>query len=114
MMQEEPTYTIGQLAARLRITPRTIRYYVAEGLLPPPDTRGRYARYGVSHLCRLQLIAHLKEAYLPLAEIKARLAPLTDAAVQELLAAIGTTSSSHFHTSTAPEHQSARIPTTQP
>src|SRR5438045_3652795 len=33
--------TIAELAARAGVTPRTIRYYVAEGLLPPPGGRGQ-------------------------------------------------------------------------
>lgn len=74
---DEQTYTIGELAEAAGVTPRTIRYYTAEGLLPPPDARGKYALYGPEHLLRLRLIARLKEAYLPLGEIRARLAGLT-------------------------------------
>ncbi|MCG8350317.1 MAG: MerR family transcriptional regulator [Chloroflexales bacterium] len=84
-MLEETQYTIGELAERAGVTSRTIRYYTAEGLLPPPDARGRYALYGSDHLVRLRLIARLKDAYLPLSEIKARLAKLTTAQVQQLL-----------------------------
>jgi DNA-binding transcriptional MerR regulator len=84
-MLEETHYTIGELAKRARVTSRTIRYYTAEGLLPPPDARGRYALYGNDHLVRLRLIARLKDAYLPLSEIKARLAKLTTDQVQQLL-----------------------------
>jgi DNA-binding transcriptional MerR regulator len=85
-MAEEMIYTIGELAEATGVTPRTIRYYTAEGLLPPPDTRGRYALYGEDQLLRLQLIARLKEAYLPLGEMKARLAQLTSEQVGQLLA----------------------------
>ena len=73
---DEKAYTIGELAEAAGVTPRTIRYYTAEGLLPPPDARGKYALYGPEHLLRLRLIARLKEAYLPLGEIRARLAGL--------------------------------------
>ncbi|MEO7912282.1 MAG: MerR family transcriptional regulator [Roseiflexaceae bacterium] len=72
-MAEETLYTIGQLAELAGVTPRTIRYYTAEGLLPRPDARGQYALYGEQHLLRLQLIARLKETYLPLSEIKTRI-----------------------------------------
>ena len=82
----ETFYTIGELARAAQVTPRTIRYYTAEGLLPPPDTRGRYALYGEDHLRRLQLIARLKDAYLPLSEIRARLEQLTAGQVQQVLA----------------------------
>lgn len=88
-MTNETFYTIGELANMAEVTPRTIRYYTTEGLLPPPDTRGRQALYSQDHLRRLQLIARLKEAYLPLGEIKARLVQLTDEQVRQLLAEYG-------------------------
>jgi DNA-binding transcriptional MerR regulator len=86
-MREEKTYTIGELAEAAGVTPRTIRYYTAEGLLPRPDSRGQYALYGEEHLLRLQLIARLKEAYLPLSEIRARLDQLDTEQLRALLAA---------------------------
>src|SRR5262245_35176317 len=85
-MSEEARYTISELADLAGVTPRTIRYYTAEGLLPPPDARGRYALYGEEHLLRLRLIGRLKDAYLPLGEIKARLEQLTTEQVGQLLA----------------------------
>ena len=84
-MTEHTPYTIGELAARAGVTPRTVRYYAAEGLLPPPDTRGRYATYGDHHLRYLQLIAKLKAAYLPLNAIKQRLAQLTPEKIEQAL-----------------------------
>lgn len=78
-------YTIGQLAQHAGVTTRTIRYYVSEGLLPVPVTRGRYARYTSTHLQRLRLIKHLQQAFLPLAEIRMRLATLTDTEMQHVL-----------------------------
>jgi len=88
-MTQGTLYTIGDLADAAEVTPRTIRYYTAEGLLPPPDTRGRYALYGEDHLLRLRLIARLKEAYLPLSEIKARMERLSAEQVAKLLAEYG-------------------------
>jgi DNA-binding transcriptional MerR regulator len=85
MASEAALYTIGQLADLAGVTPRTIRYYTAEGLLPRPDARGQYALYGDEHLLRLQLIGQLKEAYLPLSEIKARIDHLDDAQIRALL-----------------------------
>jgi DNA-binding transcriptional MerR regulator len=84
-MSDETRYTIGELADIASATPRTIRYYTAEGLLPPPDTRGRYALYSADHLNRLLLIARLKDAYLPLGEIKARMEHLDAEQVEQLL-----------------------------
>jgi len=81
----EKLYTIGQLAEIAGVTPRTIRYYTAEGLLPRPDARGQYALYGEEHLLRLQLIGQLKETYLPLGEIKARIENLDAEQIRALL-----------------------------
>jgi DNA-binding transcriptional MerR regulator len=84
-MTNETLYTIGELADAAGVTPRTIRYYTAEGLLPRPDTRGHYALYSQDHLHRLHLIVRLKDAYLPLSEIKARLEQLSADQVRRLL-----------------------------
>lgn len=84
-MAEATLYTIGQLAELAGVTPRTIRYYTAEGLLPRPDVRGQYALYGEPHLLRLQLIGQLKETYLPLGEIKMRIENLDAAQIRALL-----------------------------
>lgn len=72
-MDDKTTFTISDLAKQAGVTPRTIRYYTAEGLLPPPDTRGRYAHYGPEHLRRLAQISQLKADYLPLSVIRERL-----------------------------------------
>jgi DNA-binding transcriptional MerR regulator len=64
---------IAELARRAGVTPRTIRYYVAEGLLPAPAGRGQRRAYGPEHLDRLEAIRELKAAYLPLHEIRRRL-----------------------------------------
>lgn len=84
-MTDERSYSIGELAEAAGVTPRTIRYYTSEGLLPKPDTRGQYAQYTDEHLLRLRLIARLKENYLPLSEIRAYLAPLSADEMRALL-----------------------------
>ena len=86
MTVQEPFYTISELADLAGVSPRTIRYYTGEGLLPPPDTRGRYALYSADHLRRLQLIARLKDAYLPLNAIKERIEQLPTDQIEQLLA----------------------------
>lgn len=101
-MTDETLYTIGQLAELAGVTPRTIRYYTGEGLLPRPDSRGQYALYGPEHLLRLQLIARLKEAFLPLGEIKVRLDQLSTDQIRELLA--GDESASEPPASSASEY----------
>jgi DNA-binding transcriptional MerR regulator len=69
----ESSMGIAELAERAGVTPRTVRYYVAEGLLPPPGGRGQRRAYGQEHLRRLATIRQLKAAYLPLHEIRRRL-----------------------------------------
>lgn len=78
MGAEQGRFTLAELAAASGVSPRTIRYYTTEGLLPPPGERGRYAIYTGVHLRRLQLIGQLKAAYLPLAAIRERLAARSD------------------------------------
>jgi DNA-binding transcriptional MerR regulator len=94
MMRDDQEYSIGELAKQAGVTPRTIRYYTAEGLLPRPDARGQYALYREEHLLRLRLIARLKEAYLPLGEIKARIEQLNLDQLRELLSEPGSQASS--------------------
>ena len=64
---------IAELAERAGVTQRTIRYYVSEGLLPPPAGRGQRRAYNEEHLQQLERIQRLKLAYLPLHEIRRRL-----------------------------------------
>ena len=85
-MPTEREYTLQELTDLTGVTPRTVRYYIAQGLLPSPDGAGPAARYGEGHLGRLRLIRRLQREHLPLAEIRSRLAGLDDDAVAGLLA----------------------------
>lgn len=78
--------SIGELAERTHVTPRTIRYYVELGLLPPPHGTGRAAGYGPEHIDRLRTIRKLQHARLSLEEIRDQLASMTPE-TQEYLAA---------------------------
>jgi DNA-binding transcriptional MerR regulator len=81
-MLEKARYLINELAKRADTTVRTIRYYTSEGLLPQPDTDGKYAYYDENHLRRLELILRMKEAYLPLKEIRQIMLSLSDEEVK--------------------------------
>jgi len=70
-------YTMADLEAESGMTARTIRYYIAEGLLPPAYGRGPTAVYDADHLLRLRYIQRLKDERMPLGDIKARLNGLT-------------------------------------
>jgi DNA-binding transcriptional MerR regulator len=78
-------YSIGDLARLADVTPRTVRYYVAQGLLPSPGTQGPASRYDDGHLARLRLIRRLQRRHLPLAEIRRQLAGLSDTEVRSAL-----------------------------
>lgn len=81
---DEEGMLIGELARKANVSVRTIRYYIAEGLLAAPQARGRFATYNEDALLRLQVIRQLKEAFLPLREIRERLAGLSTAEVRNL------------------------------
>lgn len=78
-------FDLKQLCERSGVTPRTVHFYVQQGLLPPAGAPGPGAHYGEGHLARLKLIRLLQKQHLPLAEIGKRLRTLTDAQVQKLL-----------------------------
>lgn len=94
-------YRLAELAAATGVSPRTIRYYIAEGLLPPPEGPGPAAVYTAAQRDRLALIALLKTRYLPLREIGQRLAALSDDAVRAEL--------DHARTATASADPDAAI-----
>jgi len=66
----EALYAIGELADLAGISRRTVRYYVQEGLLPPPLGLGRGNHYGREHLDRLLQVKALQEAGRTLDEIR--------------------------------------------
>ena len=72
---------IGELAAAAGVSVATIKYYIREGLLPPPPvkTSRTMAYYDAAYLERLKLIRRLREdSYFPLKVIKAILAEWAD------------------------------------
>lgn len=78
-------YLIHELAEKVGISVRTIRYYISEGLLPAPDIKGRYATFTEEYRLRLELILKLKDAFLPLKEIRDRIVGLDPNQVKQLL-----------------------------
>ena len=76
---------IHELAERAKTTVRTIRYYTDEGLLPQPVMQGKYAYYTPNHIQRLELIQSMKNAYLPLKEIRQIMLSLSDEEVRQRL-----------------------------
>jgi DNA-binding transcriptional MerR regulator len=72
---EQGLYNIDELADLGGVSRRTVRYYVQEGLIPPPLGVGRGRHYGPSHLDRLLEVKARQEAGLSLEQIRARRTP---------------------------------------
>ncbi|MEU3564884.1 MerR family transcriptional regulator [Kitasatospora sp. NPDC006786] len=70
---QENVITIGELAARTRLSLKALRLYDERGLLPPAlvDARTGVRRYGPAQVERARRIALLRAAGLPLARIAA-------------------------------------------
>ena len=85
----DDSYSLADLARLADVTPRTIRYYVAQGLLPAPEAAGPATRYAEGHLLRLRLIRRLQREHLPLAEIRVRLERMGDDEISAALDAAG-------------------------
>jgi DNA-binding transcriptional MerR regulator len=83
--EREEGLTIEELAARVGVPVRTVRFYITEGLLPGPGARGRGASYGREHLLRLRLVRRLAERRVPIAEIRETLTRLSTSEVAALL-----------------------------
>src|SRR5437667_3133986 len=62
-------WTLAELAEDVGLPARTIRYYIARGLLAGPGVAGRGAVYGTEHLTRLREIQTLQGEGRMLAEI---------------------------------------------
>jgi DNA-binding transcriptional MerR regulator len=68
-------FKLADLADAAGIEKRTLRFYIARGLLPGPSEAGRNAVYGQEHLDRLAEISRLKKKGLTLTEIGRELYP---------------------------------------
>ena len=85
------------------VTPRTVRYYIGQGLLASPGS-GPNARYTDGHLARLRVIRRLQREHLPLAEIRHRLGDLPDEEVVAMAEASDDASASAPSTDSAADY----------
>jgi DNA-binding transcriptional MerR regulator len=77
---------IDELARAAGVSPRTVHYYFAQGLLPRVGPGGKGPRYGEGHLLRLRLIRALQDVRMSLGEILTYLRSLeTDEQVRDAL-----------------------------
>jgi DNA-binding transcriptional MerR regulator len=80
----EVKLTLKELAKAAEISERTIRYYIQEGVLPPPLGAGPASYYGLKHLTRLSLVRRLKATLLSLSQIKQLLSELTPDELEQI------------------------------
>jgi DNA-binding transcriptional MerR regulator len=78
----EGRYTIEELERLTGYTGRTIRYYIARGLLQPAYGRGPSATYDRDHLNRIQYIELLKQERLALDQIRDHLMEMEPADIE--------------------------------
>jgi DNA-binding transcriptional MerR regulator len=72
-VESEDRFSLNELAERSGTPARTVRFYIARGLLEGPITAGRAAHYTAAHLDRLEKIREFQKQGLMLAEIATRL-----------------------------------------
>ena len=83
---EVERFTLRQLAHHSGVTPRTVHFYVQQGLLRPAGSPGPGAKYDEGHLARLRLIRYLQREHLPLADIRKRLDTMDEEAIRATVA----------------------------
>jgi DNA-binding transcriptional MerR regulator len=69
-MTSASRYAIGDLAQLAGVSRRTVRYYVQEGLIPPPLGVGRGNHYGPVHLEQILRVKAMQDAGKTLDEIR--------------------------------------------
>jgi len=83
-MIEDEELTLKELVEESGVSERTVRYYMANGIIPPAPRSGPGVRYPRGHLTRLRLVRRWQEENLPLEQIRKLLADLTDVEVERL------------------------------
>lgn len=68
-LPQEGRFKLSKLAEETGVTARTLRYYIAQGVLHGPWSRGRRATYDQTHIDRVREIKALQERGLSLGEI---------------------------------------------
>jgi len=79
-----PSLKLDELASRAGVSPRTVRYYIQRGILPPAEFRGPDTAYDERHLHALRAIKRLQEDYLPLDAIASALEGKSEAELKKI------------------------------
>jgi len=82
-MANESEMNLAALAERSGVPGRTIRLYIAEGLLPGPLRAGRNAAYDAGHLATLERIKALQRSGMTLSQVRHALAETGTPALPE-------------------------------
>lgn len=79
MTRHTPIYTLDGLAAETEMTPRTIRKWIEQRVVPPAYPRiyhpSQDMRYGRDHVEAIRRVKAIREANVTLADIRDRLYP---------------------------------------
>jgi DNA-binding transcriptional MerR regulator len=57
---DDPSFSIGELAQRAGVSRRTVRYYVQRGLIDPPRGLGRASAYSLGHVEQIRRVLRLQ------------------------------------------------------
>jgi len=80
------TLSIEEVASRVGMSVRTVRFYAGRGLIPPPRREGRNGYYGPSHIARLELVRELQSHGFTLSAIEGYLERLPQNATPQDIA----------------------------
>ncbi|MGH3360307.1 MAG: MerR family transcriptional regulator, partial [Nocardioidaceae bacterium] len=78
--------SVEQLASRVGMSVRTVRFYAGRGLIPPPRREGRNGYYGADHIARLELVRELQAHGFTLSAIEGYLERLPEHATPQDIA----------------------------
>jgi DNA-binding transcriptional MerR regulator len=78
--------SVDELADRVGLSVRTVRFYAGRGLLPPPERQGRNGYYNAEHIARLELVRELQAHGFTLAAIERYLERIPDDATPQDIA----------------------------
>lgn len=85
-MTADQDLSVEQLAQRVGMSVRTVRFYASRGLVPPPRREGRNGYYGPDHIARLELVRELQAHGFTLAAIEGYLERIPRDATPEQVA----------------------------